>query len=52
MVVFDDTFVDQNVYSGLVVGAEHRQRLHELILGAHARWGSRRSNPPAIPVWS
>jgi wobble nucleotide-excising tRNase len=36
MVVFDDTFVDQNVYSGLVVGAEHRQRLHELILGAHA----------------
>ena len=36
IVVFDDTFVDQNVYSGLVVGAEHRQRLHELILGAHA----------------
>lgn len=32
--VFDDQFVDQNVYSGLVVGADHRQRLHELILGA------------------
>lgn len=34
MVVFDDVFVDQNVYSGLVVDAEHRQNLHELILGA------------------
>lgn len=34
VVVFDDEFVDQNVYSGLVVGSEHRQRLHELILGA------------------
>ncbi len=34
VVVFDDQFVDQNVYSGLVVGADHRQRLHELILGA------------------
>lgn len=34
IVVFDDQFVDQNVYSGLAVGSEHRQRLHELILGA------------------
>ncbi len=34
IVVFDDQFVDQNVYSGLIVGSEHRQRLHELILGA------------------
>jgi wobble nucleotide-excising tRNase len=34
MAVFDDVFVDQNVYSGLAVGAEHRQKLHELILGA------------------
>lgn len=34
IVVFDDQFVDQNVYSGLVVDSEHRQRLHELILGA------------------
>lgn len=34
MVVFDDVFVDQNVYSGLVVGSDHRQKLHELILGA------------------
>jgi len=36
MAVFDDVFVDRNVYSGLAVGAEHRQNLHELILGAHA----------------
>jgi wobble nucleotide-excising tRNase len=34
LVVFDDVFVDQNVYSGLVVGVDHRQKLHELILGA------------------
>ena len=34
MVVFDDVFVDQNVCSGLVVEAEHRQRLHEWILGS------------------
>lgn len=34
MVVFDDVFVDQNVYSGLVVGVDHRKNLHELILGA------------------
>ena len=34
MAVFDDVFVDQNVHSGLAVGAEHRQNLHELILGA------------------
>jgi len=34
MVVFDDVFVDQNVCSGLAVEAEHRQRLHEWILGS------------------
>lgn len=34
MVVFDDVFIDENIYSGLVVGADHRQKLHELILGA------------------
>lgn len=32
--VFDDVFVAQNVCSGIDVGAEHRQNLHELILGA------------------
>jgi wobble nucleotide-excising tRNase len=34
LIVFDDTFVDANICSGLVVESEHRQRLHELILGA------------------
>lgn len=34
MVIFDDQFVDQNIYSGLTVASEHRQNLHELILGA------------------
>ncbi len=32
--VFDDVFVDQNVCSGLAVASDHRQKLHELILGA------------------
>ncbi|MCX6844437.1 MAG: hypothetical protein NTX53_19415, partial [candidate division WOR-3 bacterium] len=36
VVVFDDVFVDENVYSGLSVQAHHRQNLHELILGAPA----------------
>ena len=31
--VFDDHFVDGNVYSGLDVASSHRQNLHELILG-------------------
>jgi len=34
IVIFDDIFVDQNICSGLVVESEHRQRLHELILGS------------------
>jgi len=34
VLIFDDTFVDQNVYSGLDVHPEHRQNLHDLILGA------------------
>ena len=36
LAIFDDVFVDLNVYSGLAVGAGHRQKLHELILGAQA----------------
>jgi hypothetical protein len=32
--VFDDDFVDSNVCSGLAVDAQHRQNLHELILGS------------------
>ncbi|HEV2315175.1 MAG TPA: hypothetical protein VGR94_07705 [Candidatus Acidoferrales bacterium] len=34
MVIFDDRFVDDNVYSGLSVEPRHRQRLHELVVGA------------------
>jgi wobble nucleotide-excising tRNase len=34
VVVFDDSFVAQNVYSGIEVDTEHRQNLHELVLGA------------------
>jgi wobble nucleotide-excising tRNase len=34
LVIFDDSFVNANVYSGLVVEPGHRQGLHELILGA------------------
>ncbi len=34
LVIFDDVFVDENVYSGLAVEAEHRQNLHEVVLGA------------------
>lgn len=32
--VFDDAFINENVYSGLTVEAAHRQHLHELILGS------------------
>lgn len=33
IVVFDDEFVNRNVYSGLTVELDQRQNLHELILG-------------------
>lgn len=33
IVVFDDLFVSENVCSGMQVETEHRQNLHELILG-------------------
>ena len=32
--VFDDNFVAQNVCSGIEIEADHKQNLHELILGA------------------
>jgi len=32
--VFDDAFVAENVCSGVEISAEHRQNLHELILGS------------------
>ena len=31
--IFDDVFVDENVHSGLAVEPQHRQNLHELVLG-------------------
>lgn len=31
--IFDDRFIDENVYSGLDVASSHRQNLHQLILG-------------------
>lgn len=34
IVVYDDHFTDSNVHSGLVVESDHRQNLHELIIGA------------------
>lgn len=34
MHIFDDTFVAENVCSGIEIQASHRQNLHELILGA------------------
>lgn len=36
MAIFDDTFIGENVCSGLVVESDHRQKLHELILGAQS----------------
>ncbi len=33
ILIFDDDFVDRNVYSGMTVAAAHRQNLHDLILG-------------------
>lgn len=33
VVIFDDAFVDENICSGLAIGSENRQNLHELILG-------------------
>ncbi|MCH7728374.1 MAG: AAA family ATPase [Planctomycetes bacterium] len=34
VLIFDDHFVDDNVFSGLTVGPDHRQNLHEVILGS------------------
>jgi len=32
--VYDDAFVDENIYSGLSVDSAHRHNLHELIVGS------------------
>lgn len=34
ILVFDDTFVAENICSGIKVETDHRQRLHELIIGS------------------
>jgi wobble nucleotide-excising tRNase len=34
IVIFDDRFIDENVYSGLAVDPEHRQNMHQLVLGS------------------
>lgn len=34
LAIFDDTFVAENVFSGVEVGPSHRQNLHELIIGS------------------
>jgi len=34
LAIFDDTFVAQNICSGIDIQTEHRQNLHELIVGA------------------
>lgn len=34
LLVFDDNFVTDNIYSGIDVATEHRQKLHELIIGS------------------
>ena len=36
LVVFDDVFVEENVYSGLSVNPRQRQNLHDLVLGQKA----------------
>lgn len=36
LVVFDDEFVNRNVYSGLAVEPVHRQNLHDLVIGSQA----------------
>jgi wobble nucleotide-excising tRNase len=42
LLIFDDVFVDENVHSGLAIAAEHRQKLHEVVLGAQGVELSRR----------
>src|SRR5665647_2573640 len=34
--IFDDAFVDANVYSGLAVDPQHRKNLHEVVIGSTA----------------
>ncbi len=50
VLVFDDLFVDRNVYSGLDVEPEHRQNLHELILGEQGVTLARRVDELATQI--
>src|SRR5712692_965078 len=50
ILVFDDFFVDRNVYSGMEVEAEHRQNLHELILGTIGVALARRVDELAVEI--
>ena len=34
ILIFDDHYIDSNIHSGLVVEAEHRRHLHEVIVGS------------------
>ena len=36
IMIFDDTFIEENVYSGLTISPHQRQGLHDVILGAEA----------------
>ena len=42
LAIFDDVFVHENVHSGLEIEAGHRQKMHELVLGAQGVALSRR----------
>lgn len=50
VMVFDDVFVDRNVYSGLDVAPEHRKNLHDLILGAQGVTLARRVDDLATQI--
>jgi wobble nucleotide-excising tRNase len=50
VMVFDDVFVDRNVYSGLDVAPEHRQNLHDVILGAEGVTLARRVDDLATQI--
>src|SRR5262249_37586912 len=42
ILIFDDQFVDSNIYSGLAVTASHRQNIDELVIGEQGVLLSRR----------
>jgi wobble nucleotide-excising tRNase len=49
--VYDDEFINQNVFSGLEISASHRQKLHEIVLGRAGVSLARLTFPPkTVPV--